>query len=291
MLKDLLFKITSTVVSSLSKSLFEMEINYDLSEVFDNEIAVLPKNAIKKLNPKKFWGVERAINEMGILSMNAQGLRRVLTSYQKIIDTEEEQTLYVMWKKNPDNEKHSIVVGILKVGRKKLYLLDDKLQRYEVTPLCILDFYVHNTLQRKGNGHKIFEEMLKHENVSPIDLAIDKPSDSLLQFLKKYYNLENPVWQSTNFVVYKEFFEKNKPSSSNSNNNIYEGKRKISEKIPINPSISETASPRQRNQRYRHSQAGEIIHGSIEVPRKVEMDPNTPLGRKNTRDFSHTQIW
>uniref|UniRef100_A0A0K0DZ97 Alpha-tubulin N-acetyltransferase n=1 Tax=Strongyloides stercoralis TaxID=6248 RepID=A0A0K0DZ97_STRER len=263
-----------------------MEINYDLSEAFNSEIAILPKTTIRKLNPKKYWGVEKAINEMGQLSMTAQGLRRVLTSYQKIIDTEEEQTLYVMWKKNPNNEKHSIVVGILKVGRKKLYLYDDKLQRYEVTPLCVLDFYVHNTLQRKGNGHKIFEEMLRNENISPIDLAIDKPSESLLQFMKKYYNLENPIWQSTNFVVYKEFFSKHN-SSDNTNNDIYEGKRRISEKIPI----SESSTPRSTNQRYRRSQAAEIIHGSIEVPRKVEMDPNTPLGRKNIRDFTHTQIW
>lgn len=81
-----------------------MEINYDLSEVFNSEIAILQKNIIRSLGPKKFWGVEKAIDEMGKLSMNAQGLKRVLTSYQKIIDTEEEQTLYVMWKKNPNNE-------------------------------------------------------------------------------------------------------------------------------------------------------------------------------------------
>uniref|UniRef100_A0A0K0FAA2 Alpha-tubulin N-acetyltransferase n=1 Tax=Strongyloides venezuelensis TaxID=75913 RepID=A0A0K0FAA2_STRVS len=267
-----------------------MEINYDLSEVFNNEIAILQKNVIRSLGPKKFWGVEKAIDEMGKLSMNAQGLKRVLTSYQKIIDTEEEQTLYVMWKKNPNNEKHSIVIGILKVGKKKLYLLDDKLQRYEVTPLCILDFYVHNTLQRKGNGHKVFEEMLKHQNINPIDLAIDKPSDSLLQFMKKYYNLENPIWQTTNFVVYKGFFDNFKESIT-PDYSKNEHKMGFSEKLSARSFKSETVSPNVRSRRFPNCQAAEIIHGGSDAPRKIEMDPNTPVGRKNTRDFGHTQIW
>jgi len=31
----------------------------------------------------------------------------------------------------------------------------------EVEPLCILDFYVHESRQRSGCGKKLFEEMLK----------------------------------------------------------------------------------------------------------------------------------
>lgn len=38
-------------------------------------------------------------------------------------------------------------------------------------------------------------------------IAIDKPSDSLLQFMNKYYALTDPLWQSTNYVVYAPFFD------------------------------------------------------------------------------------
>lgn len=55
----------------------------------------------------------------------------------------------------------SIVLGILKVGPKKLYLLDGAgKQQYEEKPLCILDFYVHEDVQRQGNGHKLYDYML-----------------------------------------------------------------------------------------------------------------------------------
>ena len=32
---------------------------------------------------------------------------------------------------------------------------------HEVEPLCVLDFYVHESRQRSGCGKKLFEEMLK----------------------------------------------------------------------------------------------------------------------------------
>uniref|UniRef100_A0A0N5A6M9 Alpha-tubulin N-acetyltransferase n=1 Tax=Parastrongyloides trichosuri TaxID=131310 RepID=A0A0N5A6M9_PARTI len=266
-----------------------MEINYDLGEIFTDEIAILTKDTLKKYNPKQYWGIEKAINEMGKLSMTAQGLRKVLTSYQKIVDSNEEQTLYVMWKKNPNNEKHSIVVGILKVGRKKLYLTDDRLQKYEDIPLCVLDFYVHNTLQRKGNGHKIFEEMLRHEKLDAIQLAIDKPSDSLLEFMKKYYGLDKPIWQTTNFVVFNGFFDRLKDNNNIGRNNNVK-KIGMSEKIPIEePGVHPSRFG--KKQRFGQCQAAQIIHGGGETPRKVEMDPNTAIGRKNLRDFGHTQIW
>lgn len=53
------------------------------------------------------------------------------------------------------------VVGFLKVGAKHLYVHDSHGQVHERTPLCVLDFYVHESKQRSGYGKKLFEVMLE----------------------------------------------------------------------------------------------------------------------------------
>jgi alpha-tubulin N-acetyltransferase 1 len=44
------------------------------------------------------------------------------------------------------------VYGILKVGKKKLFHHDAKGCVKELQPLCVLDFYVHESVQRAGIG-------------------------------------------------------------------------------------------------------------------------------------------
>ena len=52
-------------------------------------------------------------------------------------------------------------VGFIKVGTKKLFLYDTQGAQKEVSPLCVLDFYVHESQQRKGFGKKLYEHMLQ----------------------------------------------------------------------------------------------------------------------------------
>lgn len=52
------------------------------------------------------------------------------------------------------------VLGMLKVGPKKLFVFDQHGNQHEVEPLCVLDFYVHESCQRQGYGRMLFEEML-----------------------------------------------------------------------------------------------------------------------------------
>ena len=59
----------------------------------------------------------------------------------------------------------------------------------EIKPLCVLDFYVHESCQRSGLGKLLFEKMLKNEGKQPEELAYDRPSPKLLGFLKKHYGL------------------------------------------------------------------------------------------------------
>ena len=64
------------------------------------------------------------------------------------------------------------VVGILKVGRKKLFVLDTHGNQTEMEPLCVLDFYVHESCQRRGCGKQLFETMLAvglSENTDPLE--------------------------------------------------------------------------------------------------------------------------
>jgi GNAT acetyltransferase, Mec-17 len=50
-----------------------------------------------------------------------------------------------------------------------------------------LDFYIHESRQRAGLGKVLFEFMLEYENLLPEQLAIDRPSEKLLSFLRKHY--------------------------------------------------------------------------------------------------------
>lgn len=53
------------------------------------------------------------------------------------------------------------VLGMLKVGRKHLFLFDEKETVREVEPLCVLDFFVLGEYQRHGVGKALFDYMLK----------------------------------------------------------------------------------------------------------------------------------
>ena len=66
------------------------------------------------------------------------------------------------------------------MGYKKLFLRDKFFNYHEVTPLCVLDFYVHESTQRQGIGKKLFDYMLKFEKKTPQELAYDRPSPKLI---------------------------------------------------------------------------------------------------------------
>lgn len=125
--------------------------------------------------------------------------------------------------------RHFVVVGLLKMGWKKLYLFNKKGARSEAMVYCLLDFYIHETRQRHGYGIKLMEYMLKVINtylfniymnmklifskllqdnqIQARQLAIDQPTNKLMQFLWKYFNLSKLVNQGNNFVIYEDFFE------------------------------------------------------------------------------------
>uniref|UniRef100_A0A8D8ES39 Alpha-tubulin N-acetyltransferase n=1 Tax=Culex pipiens TaxID=7175 RepID=A0A8D8ES39_CULPI len=126
--------------------------------------------------------ISEIINFIGQLSAQAQGLSNPVTTSQKLRNSDHH--IYLMFE---PNEKHGLVVGILKVGHKSLYVFDQNGETVNVTAPCVLDFYVHESRQRGGLGRELFEHMLNEEKIQPQSLAIDRPSEKLLGFLQKHY--------------------------------------------------------------------------------------------------------
>lgn len=66
-------------------------------------------------------------------------------------------------------------------------MFDENGETKPVPAMCVLDFYVHESRQRAGLGREMFDVMLEREGVEPQKLAIDRPSDKLIAFLRKHY--------------------------------------------------------------------------------------------------------
>mmetsp|Transcript_74730 Transcript_74730/g.207789 ORF Transcript_74730/g.207789 Transcript_74730/m.207789 type:complete len:355 (-) Transcript_74730:7-1071(-) len=116
-----------------------------------------------------------------------------------------------------------IALGLLKVGTKNLFVepppapkpsrsrsrdsslaVRDGLR--QISPLCALDFYVHESCQRNGFGRKLFDAMIAAEGARPEQMAYDRPSPKLIAFLRKHFNLTRFQPQNNNFVVFDDYF-------------------------------------------------------------------------------------
>lgn len=94
------------------------------------------------------------------------------------------------------------MTGLLKIGTKNLYVFDENGETKQVPAQCVLDFYIHESRQRAGLGREMFETMLQRENVEAGKLAIDRPSDKLIAFLRKHYGMESGI--QPKFTILKE---------------------------------------------------------------------------------------
>ena len=147
------------------------------------------------------------VDAMAMLSCRAQRLAEPISTAEKL-HSNPGQRLYMMF----DQAAH-LAVGILKVGRKHLFIMDVARQ-HEIEPLCVLDFYVHESRQRSGFGRELFEHVLRAEGVEPHRLAYDRPSPKLLGFLRKHYGLSRYTPQPNNFVLFADYFSGTPRTSS-----------------------------------------------------------------------------
>lgn len=86
------------------------------------------------------------INHMGELSAIAQRLRSPITTISRLLQSF--QNLYLLTSNVLGSSTHILAQGILKVGRKNLFIWRNGVQLVEMSPLCVLDFYVHESCQR-----------------------------------------------------------------------------------------------------------------------------------------------
>ncbi|XP_034947784.1 alpha-tubulin N-acetyltransferase-like [Chelonus insularis] len=148
--------------------------------------------------------LSRIIDEMGEASAQAQGLSKPITSAAKLRDTDHIVYLLV---DNAGNQGFGTVVGLLKTGSKNLFMFDETGAHYQLQPRCVLDFYVHETKQRMGFGKDLYQYMLAEEQIRPVKLAIDRPSEKFLRFLRRHYGLDGIIPQNNKFVVFQGFFD------------------------------------------------------------------------------------
>jgi len=138
------------------------------------------------------------IDNMGSASARAQRLGSIITTSVRFFSLSDNKLYF----KVQDNK----VLGFLKTGTKNLFYTDEHGRMKEITPLCLLDFYVHEDVQRSGFGKELYEAMLAYERTSPNKIAIDRPSPKLISFMRKHYNLSSYIPQNNNYVIYREYF-------------------------------------------------------------------------------------
>jgi len=180
-----------------------------LVELFPDQISIVERDLIPYKSPAlKKYGNKKVVEHMteildkiGAASAKAQELKTVITSAKTLQGSTGRQVIYLLC----DFAKNQ-VVGLLKIGFKHLFLFDQLGKIHELNPLCVLDFYVHETKQRRGYGKILFDAMLEHEQVDVKHLATDLPSDNLIYFLRKHYRLDYLIPQVNHFAIYDGFF-------------------------------------------------------------------------------------
>uniref|UniRef100_A0A2H8TSJ5 Alpha-tubulin N-acetyltransferase n=2 Tax=Melanaphis sacchari TaxID=742174 RepID=A0A2H8TSJ5_9HEMI len=157
------------------------------------------------------------IDEMGKVSAIAQKLRSPITSAEMLINSD--HVLYMMIEHN--TSANFVVVGILKMGWKKLCLYNKAVGFCKETMVyCLMDFYIHESRQHKGYGKYLIDYMLQDMHLCAKNLAIEKPTKNLLQFMWKHFQLSKIVNQGNYFIIYEDFFDDafNERSFNNSAN-------------------------------------------------------------------------
>lgn len=203
--------------------------------------------------------LSKAIDAIGEESANAQGLKRVITTVEKLQDSPT-HVLYVL--KDPNGHYgEGEVIGILKVGKKHLYLYDELDSVHECEPLCVLDFFVKPERQRSGYGKFMFDYMLNDLKVDVNELAIDGPSPKMILFLQRNYGLDHMMRQTNNFAISTGFFA----------NGSQNGGKKLNRKESPQATFGRYGARRP------HSTVASVIHGENS---HFESNPNYMLERR-----------
>ncbi|XP_055487119.1 alpha-tubulin N-acetyltransferase 1 isoform X2 [Leucoraja erinacea] len=148
-----------------------MEFPFDINPLFPERVSVLDHH----LQPGRRSSSSRAtlenqlavvLDKMGEASAKAQQLSAAITNASRM--QVNRHRLYIL-KDSVANRGRGAAIGFLKVGNKKLFVLDGQGTHHEMEPLCVLDFYVHVSLQRHGYGKELFDYMIQVNNFVVFD--------------------------------------------------------------------------------------------------------------------------
>lgn len=198
-----------------------MEFSFNVQRLFGN-----PPNNIVRLHGRKLRLLgcssstrdsqfREVLDTMGKLSAKAQDLSRAISSYARFQHSD--QTLYM-------KIEETCVIGFIKVGPKRLFI-STKHGMAEIEPCCVLDFYVHESRQRHGEGLTLFQAMLEGENLKAHEMGYDRPSVKFLRFLSSRYSLNDYIPQNNNFVVFTKYFSETCRGRSSKSSTYYDGER------------------------------------------------------------------
>ena len=167
-------------------------------------IVTVTASSLSRLGQDGKQNARAVLDVFGQRSAKAQKLGAPITSFAKLSGASE-QTLYMQH----DGNK---ALGFIKVGKRRLFIHHHGRMK-EIVPLCVLDFYVHESTQRMGVGSKLFRFMLQDQRAHPSKLAYDRPSPKFIAFLRKYYSLTDFEKQNNNYVVFNQYFADHKPDA------------------------------------------------------------------------------
>ncbi|GBF96780.1 alpha-tubulin n-acetyltransferase [Raphidocelis subcapitata] len=161
---------------------------------------------IRRLSTLEYHQLRLAVEQFGLRSAKAQDLPVPITEIGRLAAAG--QTLLLCL----PHAGSGTLLGGLKIGRKRLFIRRANGAMVEMEPLCVLDFYVHESCQRLGIGRALLEHVLASEGLPPERLAYDRPSPKLTAFLARHYGLSSYVPQSNNFVVFDRYFDHEPPA-------------------------------------------------------------------------------
>lgn len=198
-------------------------------------VSIWNSTRINGLGIKEKEEMKAIIDEMGIRSAHAQRLKAPVTDYKRLLSSSHQ--LYLLTVPHDSQPNTVTVKGLLKTGVKNLYIWRQNDQYSQISPICVLDFYVHESFQRTGIGKLLFETMLDNESKLPHQLGYDRPSSKLMNFLVKHYHLSGHIPQVNQFVVFNAYFDESSSVREDQREKYEDNMSKENSKISDNNSL------------------------------------------------------
>lgn len=187
------------------------EMEFESSDLFEQvavtsngiQVSAWDGASIDALSRPQQVRLAAIVDNFGRLSAKAQGLSTPVTDFART-----RLNGHVLYLASTVFGSKTQILGGLKIGCKRLFLHSPHSSKYlEMSPDCVLDFYVHESCQRSGIGRSLLETFLQESGKTAAMLAYDRPSPKLKAFLAKHYGLVAFQPQSNNYVVFNEFFQ------------------------------------------------------------------------------------